>query len=195
MYWLFLGPDSRPLMLKFFVRAIALSFCCLAALPSKVTPQEDWQARHAWQANCEGYRILLLALKQQQHLPSFFSPWLNAALVSALLRGTVGAIKMGKLAKTIWGRPVKSVKTEEKSSTPTVWNVVGAEWTSRLNVTENSTAVLSSSGGTNQTIIWLIDNFSLFEINRYLIKYQTIQIIQIIQKGDFWGKNRRFFAI
>jgi hypothetical protein len=50
-----------------------------------------------------------------------------------------------------------------------------------------------TSGGTNQTIIWLIDKFSLFEINRYLINlYQTIQIIQ---KGDFWGKNRRFLAI
>jgi hypothetical protein len=35
-------------------------------------------------------------------------------------------------------------------------------------------------GGTNQTII-----------NRYLILYQTIQIIQ---RGDFWGKNRRFLA-
>jgi hypothetical protein len=34
--------------------------------------------------------------------------------------------------------------TEEKSSTLKVWNVVGAERTSRHNVTENSTAVLSS---------------------------------------------------
>jgi hypothetical protein len=52
---------------------------------------------------------------------------------------------------------------------------------------------LPTSGGTNQTIIWLIDKFSLFEINRYLINlYQTIQIIQ---KEDFWGKNRRFLAI
>jgi hypothetical protein len=48
------------------------------------------------------------------------------------------------------------------------------------------------SGGTNQTIIWLIDKFSLFEINRYLINLN--QTIQIIQKGDFWGKNRRFLA-
>jgi hypothetical protein len=30
--------------------------------------------------------------------------------------------------------------TEEKSSTPTVWNVVGAERKSRHNVTENITA-------------------------------------------------------
>jgi hypothetical protein len=53
--------------------------------------------------------------------------------------------------------------------------------------------IVNSSGGTNQTIIWLIDKFSLFEINRYLINlYQTIQIIQ---KGDFWGINRRFLAI
>jgi hypothetical protein len=29
--------------------------------------------------------------------------------------------------------------------------------------------VIVTSGGTNQTIIWLIDKFSLFEINRYLI--------------------------
>jgi hypothetical protein len=27
------------------------------------------------------------------------------------------------------------------------------------------------AGGTNQPIIWLIDNFSLFEINRYSIKF------------------------
>jgi hypothetical protein len=31
--------------------------------------------------------------------------------------------------------------------------------------------VLHISGGTNQTIIRLIDKFSLFEINRYLIKF------------------------
>jgi hypothetical protein len=37
---------------------------------------------------------------------------------------------------------IKHHCTEEKSSTPTVWNVVGAERTSRHNVTENSTAVL-----------------------------------------------------
>jgi hypothetical protein len=49
-----------------------------------------------------------------------------------------------------------------------------------------------ASGGTNQIIIWLIDNFSLFEINRYLINLN--QIIQTIQKGDFWGQNRRFLA-
>jgi hypothetical protein len=35
-------------------------------------------------------------------------------------------------------------KTKEKSSTPTVWNVVGAERTSRHNVTKNIIAVLSS---------------------------------------------------
>jgi hypothetical protein len=52
---------------------------------------------------------------------------------------------------------------------------------------------VEGSGGTNQTIIWLIDKFSLFEINRYLIN--LCQTIQIIQKGDFWGKNRRFLAI
>jgi hypothetical protein len=33
-------------------------------------------------------------------------------------------------------------ETEEKSSTHTVWNAVGAERTSRHNVTENSTEVL-----------------------------------------------------
>jgi hypothetical protein len=42
------------------------------------------------------------------------------------------------------------------------------------------------SGGTNQTIIWLIEKISLFEIKRYLIN--LCQTIQIIQKGDFWAK-------
>jgi hypothetical protein len=59
-------------------------------------------------------------------------------------------------------------------------------------MSDSSITKADISGGTNQTIIWLIDNFSLFEINRYLILYQTIQIIQ---KGDFLGKNRRFLAI
>jgi hypothetical protein len=57
---------------------------------------------------------------------------------------------------------------------------------------DNAAPTVCASGETNQTIIWLIDKFSLFEINRYLINlYQTIQIIQ---KGDFWGENRRFLA-
>jgi hypothetical protein len=30
---------------------------------------------------------------------------------------------------------------------------------------------------------------TLFEINHYLINFN-----QTIQKADFWGKNRRFFA-
>jgi hypothetical protein len=38
----------------------------------------------------------------------------------------------------------------------------------------------------------LFDKFSLFEINRYLIN--LCQIIQTIQKGDFWGKNRLCLA-
>jgi hypothetical protein len=50
-----------------------------------------------------------------------------------------------------------------------------------------------SRGGTNQTIIWLIDKFSLFEINRYLINLN--QTVQIIQKAEFWGKNRRLFSL
>jgi hypothetical protein len=37
------------------------------------------------------------------------------------------------------------------------------------------------------------EKFSLFEINRYLIN--LYQIIQIIQKEDFWAKNRRFLGI
>jgi hypothetical protein len=35
------------------------------------------------------------------------------------------------------------------------------------NLLNFTTESVSNSGGTNQTIIWLIDKFSLFEINRY----------------------------
>jgi hypothetical protein len=47
--------------------------------------------------------------------------------------------------------------------------------------------MVDTSGGTNQTIIWLIDKFSLFEINRYLIDLN--QTIQIIQKGGLLGQK------